>query len=260
MLSDQNTTEDADIDVGITNTANTPVPVDEGQSSSSMNECMVRISRLTDTEITQWIVNNHDAHSCSEHEGYNLHIYNQPGRSCRLPRKAKTSVVYDKPDYSSSDDNKPNSRYHRARIPNKFLPHGVPSSARLAAHHMMQLNKECVAAEDLLNLQYGNTQPISNLDTVTGNNVIHSDAETSSLFSSGKSAPSTPTFSKSNHGNTDSSYTHSSNCSKCLSTASDSESDSRSEVIAVSSSESSAGDNNTDVPVPEKNRYIQCGG
>ena len=51
MLSDQNTTEDADIDVGITNTADTPVPIDEGQLSSSMNECMVIISCLTDTKI-----------------------------------------------------------------------------------------------------------------------------------------------------------------------------------------------------------------
>ena len=116
---------------------------------------------------------------------------------------------------------------------------------------MMQLNKERVAAEGLLNLQYGNTQPNLNLDTVTGNNAICSDAETSSLTSSGKSAPSMSISGKSNDGNTDSSYTHSSNCSTCSSTTSDSESDSKSEVQAVSSSESATSGKNTDVPVPE---------
>ena len=136
----------------------------------------------------------------------------------------------------------------RARTPNKFLPHSPPSSARLTAHHMMQLNKELMVAEGLLNLQYGNTQPTSNLDTATGNNVIRSDAETSSLSSSGKSAPSASSSGSSNDGNTDSSYTHSSNCSTCSSTASDSESNSRSEVQAVNSSVSAASDNHTDVP------------
>ena len=251
MLSIQNTTEDVDIDVESTNTTNIQVPVDEGNMSGSMKECIVRISHLMDTKITQWLVNNHDIYLHSEHEGYNLRTHNQTGRSCRLPRKVKTGVSYDKLDYSSSDDNKVSSRYHRARTPNKFLPHSAPSSARLAAHHMIQLNKEHVVAEGLLNLQYGDTQPNLNSDTVTGNNTICPDVENSSLSSSGKSAPSTSTSGKSSDGNTDSSYTHSSNCSMYSSTISDSESDSRSEVQAVSSSESVASGQTSHVPVPE---------
>ena len=169
MLSHQNATVDTDADIteGTATSSLTPDSMDVEKSSSIMMDCMVRISHLMETEITQWIVNNRDAQSADSDEGYNLCRHNQSARPCRLPRKAKTGVVYDRQGYSSSDDNKTSSRYHKARTLNKFSPHSGPSSARLVAHHMMQSNKECVVAEGLLNLQYGSTQPVPTSATAT---------------------------------------------------------------------------------------------
>ena len=131
----------------------------ENQSSARtpvkpiMLKCMVKLHQLSEADIKRW---QPPQPPQGPPDGYNLRKKETPKPASRFDRRAKSGISYvtlSSPSQDESEDFevKP-GRWSKPRTKNLHLPLSGPSKARLAAHRMMQTQREQTAAEALLNL------------------------------------------------------------------------------------------------------------
>ena len=117
-----------------------PVFSNKPETAPKMLTCLIRLDKLTANEIEQW----QKPAKAQEDGVYNLRLRSLPVRNERLKRAVKYGVDYHEDSQTSAEEDITvgPGKWGRKRSRNIHVPASGPSTARLAAHRLQQLQKE----------------------------------------------------------------------------------------------------------------------